>query len=185
MGNIYESRKLVQYNLDGLEPLIQNMIDKLINESDDLWILLKYNDYDALEKYAPLNIDEKLDLIQFKPPYSQNTPFHIIPYMSEQPLSEEVTQIRIYPYDTEFNNEVMVTQNVIIEVITHYNNYPIKGGYRIEKIKGEVIKVLNNFNYENSAGVIGGFTFNNTNARTNYYSGGFIGTKMMIVGNIK
>jgi hypothetical protein len=183
--NIYDYRKLFEFNLEGLDNVIENMILKLMIDSEDLWKLLKYNDFNALAN-DNLTMEEKKELVEIKQPLkNSNKPFKLVPYMNGQVLGEETTEIRIYPYNTNFTNETYVTQSVSIEIITHYNNYLIKDGFRVERIKSEIIRALNNFNYDNADGILGRFTFQGTNSRNAYYTDSYIGARMLLIGDIK
>ena len=183
--NQYKFRKEFEYSLESLDNIFQSMLMKLINESDDLWKLLKYNTYNALDE-DDLTYNEKAELIEFKPELKvSKQPFKMIPYVGSQALLSEATEIRMYPYNDAFNNDTFVTTTFAIEIITHYNNYLIDGGFRISRMKSQLIKVLNNFNYDDAAGVLNSFTFDNTNSRIVDYGEGFIGERLLLVGDLK
>lgn len=186
MANIYEIRKEFQYNLKSLPSVIQSMISKLVDESEDIWKLLNDNTRDALSQ-SDLDIDTKYGLIEFDSDLDVSTsPFKLVPYMAVQTLQNETTEIRMYPFNTIFHESgIWVTQAIRIELITHYNNFLIDGGYRLEILKQEIIKVLNNFNYDDADGVQGAFTFDNSTARLQYYADGYLGYVLELSGDIK
>lgn len=185
MANIYNLRKEFQYNLESLPNIIQRMVSKLINESEDVWKLLNNNEMDALND-TDLTPNDKLGLIEFKKKLDDSqAPFKLVPYMSGQVMQNETTEIRMYPYNTDFVHSVYAYQSIRFEIITHYNNYRIDGGFRLEVLKQELIKVLNNFNYDDADGVLGEFTFDNTNARLQYYTDSYVGYALTLRGDIK
>jgi len=184
--NLFEYRKLFQYKLESIDDIVETSLYKLIDESEVFWKLLKYNSPDALSK-DNLTPSEKVKLIQDKDVKldSSKEPLKLVPFLSGQVLKHETTEVRIYPWDTMFYNDTYVTQEIRIEIITHYNNYLVDGGYRVELMKREIIKALNNLNYDDVDGIIGSMTFNNNTGRVQYYGESYIGCKLVFEGDVK
>ena len=185
MSNIYELRKQFAYDLSSMDSVMENIMYKLVLESDDLWKLLKYNDHDALSN-DDLTTTEKLNMIENKTPLDDSSKVvKLVPYLNGQVLENQTTELRIYAYDTIFANDTYVTQEVRFDIITHYNNYLVEGGDRVNKIKSELIKVLDNFNYDDAPGVMGSFTFQNNTGRLQPFDSGYIGCNLILTGDMK
>lgn len=184
--NLFEYRKLFQYKLESIDDVIEGMLYKLINESEDFWKLLKYNHSNPLGE-DDLTTTDKISLIQDRNVKldESTAPLKLVQFLSGQQLTTETTEVRIYPWDTKFFNDTYVTQEVRIEIITHYNNALINGGYRIEALKRELIRVFNNLNYEDVDGIIGSMTFNDNTGRVQYYGENYIGCKLVFEGDVK
>ena len=178
-------RKLYEYKLDNISDIPKAMIEKLVMDSDLFWKLIKYNTFD-IDSEPDIPINERLALVEFEATLDNSTkPFKLVPYVNGQILNKETTEVRLYPYDTQFDtNGILIKQYYRINVLTHYNNFLVKGGYRTELIKKELIKVLNLLNYSDVQGIINSFTFDGT-SRLQYYKDGFMGFDLMFTGVMK
>ena len=175
------TNKLFSYKVDKVDLVINFIINQLINESEDIWKLLKYNTPDALSEDV-LTRTEKLELID-KGDISVS-PFDIkiklVPYNNGQILKKAMTEIRIIDYRTMFNSVDSVEQYYQIQLLTHYSLWTLENGLlRCNVIKKELVKALNQ---ERVDGVIGTLSFDGTSSQLQYWNDEFMGYTLMIHG---
>ena len=113
-------RKLYEYKLDNISDVPKAMIEKLVMDSDLFWKLIKYNTFD-IDSEPDIPINERLALVEFEATLDNSTkPFKLVPYVNGQILNKETTEVRLYPYDTQFDtNGILIKQYYRINVLTH------------------------------------------------------------------
>jgi len=173
--------KLFAYKLENVSLIISKIIESLIENSEDIWKVLKYDSPNALE-LDNLTYDEKLALIDkgiitTKP---NEIKIKLVPFSSGQILNDAMTEIRILDYNTHYGDTIDTTQTFQLQILTHYTLWVLEGGnLRCNIIKKELISVLNQMRVDK---VIGSLSFDNTNSSLQYWNGEFMGYTMNLHG---
>jgi|LGOV01.1.fsa_nt_gb hypothetical protein len=176
------TEKLISYKLDKVDSVINFIINQLINESEDIWKVLKYNTSDALDNYDNLTRTEKLELVDKGDINASplDTKIKLKPYNNGQIVNEEMTEIRIVDYRTMFNTVDSVEQYYQIQILTHHNLWTLDNGLlRCNVIKKELMKALNQ---ERMNGVISSLSFDGTVSQLQYWNDNFMGYTLMLHG---
>ena len=183
--SIYDFRKQFEYNLTTISKFEAKIIEKLLTESEKFWKLLKYNTYDALSK-DDLTMDEKLALIEYEPENGEEQkPFKRIAFQTGQTITGEHTEIRIYPFGFNFTNEHFIANSMRFELMAHYNLQLVKGGRRLIIMMQEIIKATNKIDYSDVKGLTDSATFDNTDARFEFFNTNYSGYTLEIRGDMK
>lgn len=155
------------------QPVVYNVISKLINDEEDIWKLLKYNESDALDR-PPLTKAEKASLIYDGVGKQNDYRVFRSPYVEDM-VSDEQTQIRIFTTNYCPLNKTLGMIDVMFEFVTH-NKIISLSGYmnRIEFMAQRIIEIFNgvdlggassiSFDYENNENNMGRLNlYNNRN----------------------
>jgi hypothetical protein len=154
--------------LSGYKFFSYNIINYLIDNNEEIWKLLYYNESDAWER-TNLTLSEKRSLIYAGQP--DETLYRV--FMSEKQVNAWVNEaciLRIFPHSTVPENRTVNTTMMVFDIYSHYrintlSNYTT----RIDTAVEELISTLNGSNI----GGLGRLTFNATVAKADkiYESG--------------
>jgi hypothetical protein len=154
--------------LTGFKFFSYNVINYLIDNNEEIWKLLYYNDIDAWDK-ANTTIAQKRSLIYAGQP--DETLYRV--FMGEKQINSWINEaciLRIFPHSVIPENRTVNTTVMVFDVYCHYrintmSNYTT----RIDSVVEELISTLNGSNI----GGLGRLTFNAAIAKSDkvYESG--------------
>lgn len=158
--------------------LSYNIISYLINNNEDIWKMLKYNDPTALSQ-PNLTQSEKSELIYKGETDSE--PFRVFrdPF-TDDAYEKQVSQLRVFPSYTNPENHIVAIQDIQIQIVVHNKiNYLDDYVMRLDYLIEEVLRTLNGADI----GGLGVMFFDRTRSRNdNIYRGAGIGNNRNFLG---
>jgi len=178
------------YNkLTGYEMLPYNIVAYLMQNNENIWKLLKYNTFDALNQ-PDLTQAEKAQLIYNGEDPNSNT-FNVFLFEgTDDAFIDQTSQLRVFNLSTDFDNRTTGTQDIGFLIVVHnkinmLNNYST----RLENIIKEIVSTLNGIDVGVGLGVIfaDGSRRRTTGIRKGFTLGNnknFLGAQIVMACNI-
>ena len=137
MNSCYSKQK----NLDSA---LKTILKKLMDESDDLWKVLKYNESNALSQ--PITANDKADLTDRE---SEDWRFKLIPYTNAQAVTKARTEVRMSYGVIQGVDQIDVRIKLKFQILVHHTLFFLDDSKTRENvIKEEIFKVLNGIKIE-------------------------------------